>query len=635
MQEALEQVRELNRTVRPQLAQDLILSIISSSSQTDLETHRLLIDLAIAGFHTKRENIIRKALNDRLKIRSEPSDFDKAKAPQPSAAPQRRHLDQELNQKPGPPLPSPPPLSTSKWSSEGHSERSEAEYRASRMRQRTRGGRSGGANKVKFTDIKFGFKSAEAERRKLPALLLEGFFQRHAMIDGLIHGSEFLVLGYKGSGKSSIAEHLKLESNDRSDLFVESLLLRDFPYEQVPQIVEGDADISVRTNLAWSILLLLKIFESLTKDQAISFQDGGIQFGNLTKELRSMGLLPKRKFRDLVLVSREVNLSVELAKVVKGGIVGQYKEPVVVLSHIRDALKEMIRDAMTPNRHLIIIDGLDEIFTLFSSWFETIASLVHEIDSLNSYFEEAHSAPKIILLCRADIFERLPSPNINKLRDYAYILDWYHDPRDPEDSDLFELAHHRARLAGYRGMNVLAEALPESLYLDRPRPLNTYKFLLDHTRHTPRDFLQLLHYIQRAAKDRQLVSISNVLAGLRAYSIDYFLPELKDELAGYFDPKQIEACFGIIGGLRRRDFSLADLKEYSSKSGIGAGLDLEEAVRVLFDCSALGNIVIRPRGEEEDGGVFYTFRFRNRNASVNYGERLMLHRGVWKGFNIV
>lgn len=649
MEDKLQRVRELNRTVQPRVAAELMNQIIVSSTHSDLQQYRSLIESTIAGFHPKRRRILSETLVEKVDSPAQSSDqlVGIAESP-PQPNDDQVVVEKSQTSAPRPPVnaiaqPRPsaaasPPI-RAKWSSDGHSERSDAQYRADRIRQRKRQAHAAqqpiGARKTKFTDVKFGLISAEAERRKSPNLLLQGFFERFGVIDGLINGSEYLVLGYKGSGKSSIAEHIGLESKERSDLFVESLLLRDFPYDQVPEIVKGDADWSVRTNLAWSLLLLLKIFESLTKDQAVSFQDGGTQFDDLTKQLRALGLLPKRKFRDLVLVSREVNLSVELAKIFKGGVVGQYKEPVVVLSHIRDALKVIIRDAVTPNRHMIIIDGLDEVFTLFSSWFETIASLVHQVDSLNAEFHEANSAPKVVLLCRADIFERLPSPNVNKLRDYAYVLDWYHDPQDAEDSDLFELAHHRAKLSGYLGPNVITDALPDWLYQDRPKPVDTYKFLLDHTRHTPRDFLQLLQYIQGAARNRELVSSSNILGGLRAYSTGYFLPELRDELSGYFNPRQIEACFSIIGGLRKRTFSMKSLKQHYAKSEMGSGLDLDEAVRVLFDCSAIGNFTTRPRGDDEEGGVYYTFRFRNRNASVNYGEGLVLHRGAWKGFNIV
>jgi len=485
---------------------------------------------------------------------------------------------------------------------------------------------------ISFEDIEFGYKSAEAERRNRPELLTEGFFERNQVIDDIADSSEYLVLGYKGSGKSTIAEHLSLNAQTDPELFVESVLLRDFPFEQVPEIVPGEIDITVRTNLAWSILLLLKLIESLLSDEGVSYEDG-LTLGDLESDLRALNLLPKKRFRDLVLATREIDLSVELTKAVSASVSQTYKEPVVALSQVRDRLKEVLCNASTRSRHLLVIDGLDEVFSFTDATYQTLASLVHEVDALNNDFANAEACPKIVVLVRTDLFERLPSPNINKLRDYAIDLDWYDQPKRPDNSDLFRLAQHRAHVAGYAGHNVLRESLPPKLPRRYGDELDTHTFLLDHTRHTPRDFCQVLYHIQRAVRGGR-VREDDVFDGLREYSISYFLPEIKDELAGYFSPTQVETCFNVIGGLRKREFFLSDLEQYASESGYGGNVDLREAVRILFDCSAIGNIVRRPRGGRRRSGVYYTFRFRNRNASVNYHEGLILHRGVWKALNV-
>ena len=485
---------------------------------------------------------------------------------------------------------------------------------------------------VMFKEISFGFKSAEAERRRRPELLLEGFFEKSDMIDDLVNGAYYLVLGYKGSGKSAIAEHLALMSQQREQLFVDTILLRDFPYEQVPKVVPGEIGTSVRTNLAWSILLLLKLFESLCRDEGLRIETGA-DLAEIRAGLQRLNLIPKRKFRDLVLASREIDLGLELSKTFKTGIKSTYEPPIMVLSHVRDVLRDLVCQAVTESRHLLIIDGLDEVFNLFSDTYQTLASLVHEVDELNSEFDRVGACAKILLLCRTDLFERLPSANANKLRDYAVVLDWYHKPGDPLASDLYSVAHQRALLAGYKGSNVLEECLPAVISRSFGEDLPTHRYIMDHTRHTPRDFLQLLNHIQRETKGMGGPNESAILDGLREYSLNYFLPEVKDELAGYFDPDQVDLCFRIVGGLRRREFELEELIQYSRESGYDGRLDLREALRVLFDCSAVGNIVYRPR-KGRPPGSYFTFRYRNRNASVNYKERFVLHRGVWKALNL-
>jgi hypothetical protein len=484
-----------------------------------------------------------------------------------------------------------------------------------------------------FQQITFGYKSAEAERRADWNLLDSGFFERDGTVQDLLASPRFIVLGYKGSGKSAIAEHLDIVTESDPETFVDIALLKDFPFDDVPKIVPGDDNLVVRTTLAWSILLLLRTIDSISKDQLA--RDPEDNLPTVLKHLQHLGLLKRKKFRDLVFRTREVNLSLELPKIIKGDIAFDGQSGLATLKVARDVLLETVLSVETDSRHIIVIDGLDEVFDGFERYYATIAALMHEADSLNAAFAEVDGCSKILILCRTDIFERLPSANINKLRDYAFVIDWYQTPRQPGSSKLTDLATHRARMSGYSGANVVADYLP--MWLDRryAGPIETSRFLLDHTRHTPRDFLQVLHHIQRSlAKATSRIRVDDVFEGLRTYSSEYFLPEVKDELAGYLDPDQISDYLRIVGGVRRREFTLDDLRSYAERAGMGDIGDLEEVVRILFDCSAIGNIVTRPRGDGRPPGTYYTFRYRNRNSSVNYDERFVIHRGLWKSFNL-
>lgn len=485
-------------------------------------------------------------------------------------------------------------------------------------------------SRLAFGEIEFGYRSADAERRNNPDLLDKGFFNKDDSVNSLLAGQDYIVLGYKGSGKSAIAEHLDILAKENPDLFVEVAQLSEFPFEEVPLLVPGHGESSYRSSLAWSIILLIKLFESVCADEGVV--ESTDQLKRVERELRALGLLPRRGLKDLVLKGREVNLSATLPQVFEGSVKSTYGEPTVALSHVRDELKNLISRASTDGRHVLVIDGLDEVFYGFAGNYSVLASLVHEIDRLNAAFADADACAKIIVLFRTDLFERLPSPNVNKLRDFAVLLDWYDSPGRPHDSRLLALATHRARLTGFAGDDVLVEYLPAGIR-QRGEDVPASRYLLEHTRHTPRDFLQLLHYVQKHTQGTRPDSRA-LLAGLREYSVDYFLPELKDELSGYLSSEQIGELLRLLGGLRQREFALEELEQYAKASRLDENIDLREAIRILFDCSAIGNIVYRPRRGRRDG-TFYTFRYRNRNASVNYNERLVFHRGAWKALNLV
>ena len=134
--------------------------------------------------------------------------------------------------------------------------------------------------------------------------------------------------------------------------------------------------------------------------------------------------------------------------------------------------------------HLLIVDGLDATFQMFEDHFTVLASLIHEANRENERLDRAGSVRKIVLLCRTDMFERLPSPNTNKLRDFAIDLDWYQGERI-SDSPLIGLATHRARLAGYTGTNVIDDYLPAAITVPG-RQVRMASYLLERTRRTPR-----------------------------------------------------------------------------------------------------------------------------------------------------
>jgi hypothetical protein len=67
-----------------------------------------------------------------------------------------------------------------------------------------RGGHAG------FADIEFGFADAEKESAENPALLLNAYLDETHLVDKALKGVPFLVLGYKGSGKTAIAERANL-----------------------------------------------------------------------------------------------------------------------------------------------------------------------------------------------------------------------------------------------------------------------------------------------------------------------------------------------------------------------------------------------------------------------------------------
>ena len=148
------------------------------------------------------------------------------------------------------------------------------------------------------------------------------------------------------------------------------------------------------------------------------------------------------------------------------------------------------------------------------------------------------------------------------------------------------------------------------------------------TRHTPRDFMQLLLSIQTFC-DTPSVSEINIQEGIKEYSTAYFLPEIKDEMAGYIPYKYIDSVVNILASFREREFSYQQFVETFN------GLDIKSiaadtVLNVLYDCSAIGHAYPYENGQH----TRITFKYRNRNSSFNKSNRIILHKGLWKALNV-
>lgn len=500
----------------------------------------------------------------------------------------------------------------------------------------------GACRMIPFSSIKFGWASAEDEGASDPNLLLAGFFD----INGISHeardGNKFLVLGYKGSGKSALSEHLRLTADSNPEFFTIPTFLADFPYHDFSRLFPGD-DPQAKFPTAWAWLLLVRFFESFNRDEGRS-QDA--DFEKTIGVLKKLGVIPDRTLREVVLTSTTRTFRVKLPVVFESEYRRDRHEQILKFPYYVEQLKAVIKRVRSRSRHVLIIDGLDDIFTAEKIQYDSLASLLLEVARLNAMFAKEGVPAKILLLCRTDLFEKLPGANKNKLRqDSAIILDWYHDPRQPGESNLIRLVNLKARVSDASLADIFAAYFPPEILLrgGRKRKPSTFKqptvsHLLEFTRHTPRDFIQVLAHIQRFVGQtehspliRKRLTQDQILSGIRSYSIDYFLPEIKDELVGYFPASVVEAAFSLIGSLRRREFYFQDLVEKAKKQPRFNELDLSGLVAALFECSAIGNV---NRVRATRGTMYYTWKYRNRNSTLNLDDQLLLHKGMWRALNV-
>ncbi|NMY51060.1 hypothetical protein [Pseudomonas sp. WS 5011] len=480
---------------------------------------------------------------------------------------------------------------------------------------------------MNFTDIEFGKATGEQESLSFPILLEKGFINKDNALEKLKSSDKFLILGFKGSGKSILGEKIKHESfpeNKDSKFCTTVNHLADFPFKSFAKIFSGDAEPESKYPTTWQYLILTTLLEAFVEDPN-GRDTENLEFRESISKLNEHGLLPIKNLKSLALRSSKTSFKVNLFKLLEYNQENSQnpKEQDILFLEVVDYLKELIPEFNTQSKHLLIIDGLDDILTLRDIQLKSLGALIFEAQRLNIWMQREKIPAKIIILCRTDLFEKLPVPNKNKIRqDYSVSLDWYHDPRDASNSMLVELANLRASLF-LDGTSNIFDSFFEKETENKP----TTHFLLDHTRHTPRDFTQLLNNIKSFYKNEK-ISRNEIINGIRKYSTEYFLPEIKDELVGYIDDIVFDNFTQAVTQLKQREFKYTALIE---------NIDLQKTPRdsvdsllnALFKCSAIGN------KWSHSGNERYEFIFRNPHAQFDKTKTIVLHKGLWKSLNLI
>jgi hypothetical protein len=158
--------------------------------------------------------------------------------------------------------------------------------------------------------------------------------------------------------------------------------------------------------------------------------------------------------------------------------------------------------------------------------------------------------------------------------------------------------------------------------------LPVHQYLLERTRHTPRDFLTLLKSIQKAAPTSGRLRPHIVEVGVRMYCVEYFVPEVRNELVGLLSTEDARRMIGLLSTMQGHLFSMEELEAKAQVDPRYQELDVSKAIAQLFICGAIGNTVAGGRG------YHYNFRYRNLQVDLDPTQMLVMQNALRIGLNV-
>ncbi len=447
-----------------------------------------------------------------------------------------------------------------------------------------------------FKKINFGKADAYTELNHFPQLLDKGFLNEERYIEKILEGEKFFIVGDKGSGKSEIACKLKRMSILNDELFVNILDLEEFPFKPFSQIIPNTESETKRKE-NWKFLLLLTLLGSFSEDLGCESKEP-FELSRTNEILEELGISPKNclekeKLHSLVKQTARQSFSAKLK-------LFEYKyekekEETPQQFTIRDIYKlieETIFSIESPSKHILFVDGLDTVLNQGKKQLEItlklLTSLIKSAKDLNDAFSSEEINAKIAILCRMDLMNKFWDSNINKIfQDSRIPLNW--SSSDLHNSNLIKLINLRGKLSLNRDVDVIPEFFPQQLgkYVNK----DAIRSLLEFTRENPRDFIQLMNYIQNNAREgsEQKIALKSIWAGIYDYSRSYFKGEIINDVVGFLDQDSTENIFEVIEQMGVTKFHLNDVEAKVKEIKRYEELNLTESFRALYECGGIGN----------------------------------------------
>lgn len=453
---------------------------------------------------------------------------------------------------------------------------------------------------VRYRDLYFGKSDSRNEANANQGEFVRSYVDIRGILEAAIDGQKFLVLGPKGTGKSALAWVLKLTESGGTYL-VDVLDASSLPLAEIPRLQTGQDAGPERTVIAWRFILLCNYLQLLLRDTAIYFASDR-EVKRVAKLLRDYGFMSDASGKAIVNIS-STTVTIPIPKI--GEIYKKEQRSHLNIYNLVPYLESWVSSALSDTRHVLLLDGLDSILLNDPKYDESLASLVQAAYTLNQRFIERDSCGSIVLLLRNDVFARieLSLPDSQKMRDdLSAQLDWrILSGAAGLSSPLMSLVNKKAAQAlSVSAVDVLSffpDVITVGTRGPRPRRIFTFQYLLNMTRHTPRDLLRLFEEIRKVEEDQPLGPEDAILGedviheGVLRYATDYFVGAIRNEFAGTEGgPIAASAAIAALKNLGKQEFDREDFKKALADLDILTPPNNGRLLELLFYAGAIGNV---------------------------------------------
>lgn len=478
---------------------------------------------------------------------------------------------------------------------------------------------------MKLGEYKFGYADATKELMIEPEIFKLAFCDPHDILNKLVNTWKYMLIGRKGVGKSAFSAKIQFIAEYEEKYFAHPIQLNDFEYTTFAK-ASSDADlVGTKKYLdAWNFIIMLNIYKILYNILHITEV---VEFSETISLLDKLGFPITDTFKASVTRVSRLKMGVTVG-VFDAGYEKEFGYKPISFSDRIGALIERMQGVLSSvflsKKLFVLIDGVDDILRIKKNQLDILSSLIRSVDMLNQNFFEKKIDIKLLLFIREDIINQITDPDLNKIkRDGAIHLSWVDNT-----NDLKQIVELRFKLSDDQVLENWNNIFPHEL-----QGKNSWEALLEHTLYKPRDVLQFLCTCQELYPNKEVLSYSDMKNAIKIYSRDYFIEEMKNELSGYIDDIMINTLPSTFQKLGRKSFTFETFVQVINDQSISKEYneqDIRQLLLVLFESGYIGQLVNSNRGKQS-----VVFKYRNSSAAIDYGQKIIIHRGIQKGLSVI
>jgi hypothetical protein len=473
----------------------------------------------------------------------------------------------------------------------------------------------------------------EVKKWKLEAKLEDSnrYFYHINAVNDILTGKISYVIGRKGTGKTALSEYL-ISITDPC-VFSAKLSFKNFPFQEL-YLLEDEKYVKPNEYITlWKYVIYTSVVKMFIGNENIDIQIRNklskVYEGDFEKSL-------PRTIRRWT--GGEINLNILGTGGGAGISMSDNNNSMLWIERV-ELLEDIIRKYIDTAKYIIVFDELDEDYKDMltdekrEKYTSLLTGLFKSVQDIKSLFPNSECNLFPVICLRDDIYDIISDPDKTKWSDLKCDIEW-------DESSIKNLLAFRLSRAFDQDMDIMPfEQIWFKLFSRKNinygnfqrKAIPAFEYITKSTLLRPRDYIRYISdCCNLAITEGHVVIEPEIVKKADKKFSNYLRTELVDEIHGAIP--DIDILLELFSRIRKQTLPIDEyIAEYEKAIKDGeiknSPVGIKTILKILFYFSIIGN-----RPPQKNISVF---RYKYLDARLNFNEKIIVHRGLFKSLQIL